>query len=173
MKYVATDELHNFDYHDAELMAMDWHGKDFVWQVKSINASAKNTKNNHPKDMCIKYAKMVFKDACIENIVFSGYKTYSADGTLLKSVEAETAAPEEYEKIINNSTSTYCYIFGMVKQSYIKTANDRFSVCFDIDGGEGHCIITISFTEAIVSWDEFSGEAWYEHPKWKKKGQEE
>ena len=170
MKYMTVNELQNFNYHDAQLKAMDWRGRDFVWLSDRINASTENSQNSYPTDMCIDSAEIVFKDACIESIVFSGYKTYGAGGALLKSVEAETAAPHEYDNILKKTLAPSNFIYCMEEKSYVKVKDDRFSASFNIGGGDfvgmGY-VITISFSEAIVSWDKFSGETWYESAEWK------
>lgn len=174
MKFIAIDELNHFDYHDAAITAIDWHGGDFVWRLEAVNATTENSQNSYPKHMCISNAEIIFNNARIESIVFNAYKsTYKPLGgveVVTESVSARAAAPEEYDKILNKTANSFNYIYHMEYDKYIKAADGRFSTCFDIGGsddGMGY-VITISFSQAIVSWDEYSGEAWYEHPKWKK-----
>lgn len=50
-----------------------------------------------------------------------------------------------------------------------KVDGEEYRTCFNIDGGTGNYYLTFTFSNSIVEWDEYSGEAWYEHPKWKKK----
>lgn len=173
MKFTATDELNNFDYHDATIIAMYWHDGNFVWRVDAINATTENSQNSHPKHMCINDAEIIFKDARVESIVFNAYKSsYTSSAgveVITESVDAKVAAPEEFDEIIKKTTDSSNYIFCMYYDKYVKTADGRFFTSFDIGGsddGMGY-VITVSFSQAAVSWDEFHGEAWYEHPKWK------
>ena len=168
MKHTVVNELNNFDYHDARLKMMQWDGSRFVWAVSAINATTKNSQNSFSKDMCIADATLVFDDARIESIAFGGYKTVDSTGNLIKSVAPRAAKPDEYKEILAKTPNSYSYIYSMGK--YETTKDGGYIACFDIDGGAGSYNLTIVFSKSAVCWDEFSGEAWYEHPKWKKQG---
>ena len=46
----------------------------------------------------------------------------------------------------------------------INTQNDNnYKSCFLLDSIAGMFYFTFSFSKSIVEWNEFSGEAWYEH----------
>jgi len=170
LRYVAINELDHFEYHDAHLKAMEWRGKNFLWLMSEINATTENSQNSFTKDMCVEDAGIVFENAIIEDIVFNEYKTYGAGGVLIKSVGAEIAIPAEYDEIIESTLAANCFIMGM--KGYEIAEDGRYVARFDIDGsfdgGMGY-VMTISFSSSTVSWNKFSGEAWYEHPKWKKR----
>ena len=165
LKYIAVNELDHFEYHDAELRKIAWKDTNLVWELSAVNVTTENTQNNSCKDMCIESAEIMFESCNIESIIFSACGRYDSNGALIESVEAEIALPEEYDEILRESLSSYCYIFSM--NQYEKTESGKYWACFTIDGGAGHYDITISFLKSIVSWDMFSGEAWYEHPQWK------
>ena len=166
MKHTVVNDLNHFSYHDAEIQEMKWHDNNLVFVVSEINATTTNAQNSHCKDMCIDNANILFENAHIESIVFNAYKTYDSNKNLVKSVEAETATEEEYADILRESLNDYCYILSM--SNYKKSTDDRYTICFIIDGGAGSYDLTISFVRSTISWKDFLGEAWYEHLKWKK-----
>lgn len=86
---------------------------------------------------------------------------------MIESVEAKTANPDEYEDILRNTLGNYCYIFSMEELPI--NEDKKHHVCFNIDGGVGNYDLILSFSKSIVQWNEYSGEAWYEDRKWKKK----
>ena len=166
MKYTTINELNHFSFHDATIKAMTWFGKDLKWELYAVNATTDNTQNDFEKDMCIESAEVIFTDALIESIVFGGYKTYGSGGILIEEVEAKTALAEEHDNILRDSLTNYCYILSM--DNYKQAEDGRYLADFNIDGGLGMLLATLTFSGVTLSWEEFGGEAWYEHPKWKK-----
>lgn len=55
----------------------------------------------------------------------------------------------------------------MISMMRKSNEDEMFRVCFNIDGGAGNYDLTLAFAKSIVSWDEFTGKAWYEDEKWK------
>ena len=165
MKYTVINELNHFEYHDALLKKNTWNNKHLHWEVSAVNATIENSQNNFCKDMCIGNAEIIFEQAHIESIVSDAYQVYDSDNNLVESVKAVTVASEEYNKILSKLNEDYCFIMNM--DGYQISENGNYTVCFSIYGSaiHGYCI-TISFSKSIISWDEFSGDAWYEDPKW-------
>jgi hypothetical protein len=85
---------------------------------------------------------------------------------LIKSVKATAANPEDYADILSDTTKNYSFIYGM--DELLKMDKNKYRACFNIDGGPGSFYLTFTFSISKVEWDNYSGEAWYEHPKWKK-----
>ncbi len=160
MNYTAIDELNHFNFHDAELYQIEFHDGSMKWQLSSINATKQNSQNSFDKDMCIKDAVIVFEHVKIEKIVFSAYKVYDSNNTMIKSEEAKTANPDEYDEILRSTLDDYCYIYSMEQLPDIEEKMQ--SVCFNIDGGAGNFYLTISFSKSLVQWNEYGGKAWYE-----------
>lgn len=163
MKYIAINELNHFEFHDAELQKIDCNDENMRWQLSSVNATMQNSQNNLGKDMCIKEAEILFENIQIEEIVFAAYKVYDSNYVLIKSVGAKTANLDEYNDILKNTLSSYCYIYSFEELN--KVDGKTHIVCINIDGGAGIYYLTISFTKSIVQWNEYSGKAWYEYEK--------
>lgn len=166
MMYQSTNELDCFKFHDAEVKEIKLTKTDMIWLVSKINAMTTNTQNNNEKDMCVGDATMTFENLTIEKIEYGAYEVYDSKRILIKSVGAKIEKPEEYANVLAESTSSYCYIFGM--DEFTKLGDNFYRACFHINGGVGSIYITFTFSKAIVTWNEYRGEAWYEHPKWKK-----
>lgn len=167
MAYQSTNELDCFQFHDAQIKKIELTDINMIWLVSAINAMTTNSQNNNKKDMCVSEATITFENPTIEKIEYGAYKVYDSNRTLIKSVDAKTEKPEEYANILEESTNSFCYIYSMDK--YIKQADNTYRACFNIDGDAGSFYITFTFSKAVVEWNEYDGEAWYEHPKWKKK----
>lgn len=164
MKYTSVDELIHFQFHDAKIQKIDYNGMNMIWEASLVNVTTGNTQNQFSNDMCTNFSVIVFENCHIESIVFGASEAYQ-NGVLVASCEAVTAIPKEYESILDKTPCGYCYIFGMDSLSDGK--DGRYRSVFDITGGAGSYYLTLSFTKSIISWDEYSGLAWYEDPKWK------
>jgi len=170
MEYISINELSHFEFHDAVIATIGFDDKHMTWEVSDVNATTKNTQNKFDEDMCIENASIVFEEVSIESIIFGAYTVHSADGILLESKEATTADPSEYATILENTCGSYCYIYSMEELP----ANDKnqYRVCFNIDGGADDYDLTMGFAKSIVTWNKFSGIAWYESEEWKKRRME-
>lgn len=167
MTFIAMNELDCFQFHDAEIEEIKFTDGKMLWTVSCINAMTTNSQNNNPKDMCVKHAVMTFDNVTIEKLKFSAYKVYDSNQNLVKSVEATLAKPDKYGEILSESTSRYCYIYDI--EELLKVDDEQYRACFYIGDGADYYYLTFTFSKSIVAWDEYSGEAWYEHSKWKKK----
>lgn len=163
MRYIAINELNHFEFHDAQLQKIDCNDVNMRWQLSVVNATIQNSQNNFDKDMCIKEAEILFENVQIEEIVFAAYKVYDSNEVLIESVEAKTANLNEYNDILRNTLSSYCYIYSM--KELPKVDGKTHIVCFNIDGGAGNYYLTLSFTKSIVQWNKYNGKAWYEDEK--------
>jgi len=167
LKYITIDELNHFEYHDAEIKKIDFSNGNMIWHLSAVNATKENSQNSFDKDMCIKDAEIVFEHFNLVKIVFNAYKVYDSNNVLIESVEAKIANPDEYNAILNNTLLSYCYISSM--EELPMNEDKEYQICFDIDGGAGGYYLTLSYSKSIAQWDEYSGKAWYEDEKWKKK----
>ena len=166
MLYTSTNELDCFQFHDAEIKEMKLIDAKMVWLVSAINAMTTNSQNNNEKDMCIAAATITFENIVIEKLEYGAYTVHNSNNELIESVDAQEESAEEYANILAESTSSYCFIYGM--DGLDKIEPDKYRACFDIDGGAGNFYLTFTFSKAVVQWEKYSGEAWYEDPKWKK-----
>jgi hypothetical protein len=166
MLYSATNELDHFQFHDAEIKEITFNNSDMLWTVSGINATTQNTQNENTKDMCIEQATMKFDNTEIKSIVLGAYTVHDSKGNLIEDAKAITVKPEEYSKILSKPIKNHRFIYGM--DSLLQNPNGTYDACFHINSGTRRYYFTFSFSCSTVEWNNFSGEAWYEHPKWKK-----
>jgi len=159
MKYIAVNELDNFEYHDAYIDKIEFLNGRMLWEVRDINATTENSQNGSDKHMCIENALMIFEDAKIEKIIFAACKISDANGVLIKHREDTPALPNEYNKILDD----YFVIYGLNELTVID--NGKYRAHFDILGSHDYFYFTITFTESMIKWDNFGGKAWYEKAK--------
>jgi len=171
MKYVATDELAHFSFHDSFVTKLDFTDGKMVWTLLALNATTKNSQSGFDSDMCIEEAEAIFEDCNIESIVFGAYSTYTMKNVLIESVEERTAELSEYDNILSKMADGKCDILSMDE---LQNGQDgKLRACFMFNGGfvdlGMHFYVTISFLKSVITWDEFSGIAWYEYPEWKER----
>lgn len=112
--------------------------------------------------MCIKEAIITFENAIINDIVFSAMKAYDYNCNLLESIEAVTADAKEYSNILKSAVDNRCDILSL--EDLTRMDDGTYQSCFLIHGSPPF-LFTFSFSNSIVEWDEYSGEAWYESHK--------
>lgn len=165
MNYTSINELDCFQFHDAMITDIQLSGSTMVWEVSAVNAMTTNTQNDNPKDMCIQSAIMTFENAFIEKLEYTAYQVCNSDWEIIESVEAVVAKDDEYEDILKRSTSRKCYVLSM--EELVKIEDNKYHVCFYLNDVTDAFTLSFTFSSAIVKWDEYNGESWYEHPKWK------
>jgi len=158
LKYTATNELSHFQYHDAKIEEINIDEKQMTFVVSALNATTENSQNNFQEDMCIKKAIMIFEDVSIRGITFYGHDVWDTNNVKIDSVPSVNAKPEDFFKILLNPENIPCYIMWMEKLSVIDC---KQRIAFDILSNAELYALEISFSKAIVSWDEFCGKAWY------------
>ena len=168
MRYTSIDELEHFEFHDAELQSLALEESDMVWVAKNVNVTTANSQNDHPTDMCIKNASLLFESAKIESIVFCEYTIHDANGVLIEHVKPLKASPDEFNAILRESLDSYCFIRDRYTKDELASDRRKYTTTFTIDGGAGVYDLTFSYDRVIVSWDELDGKAWYEDEKWKR-----
>lgn len=160
--FTSINELDCLEFHDATINAIRLSDNKMIWSVSFINVTTQNTQNSNKRDMCVDNATIIFENVSIIELKTVGYKSYNSKGELVKTVEERVLAAEEYSCILAESVDdNYCYIYAM--DEFVGVQNDCYRACFSIDAGDkGGYNLTFTFSKAIVEWDEYNGEAWYE-----------
>ncbi len=167
MPYISIDELEHFEFHDAEVVSIELKDQCMKWMTRNINATKENTQNSFQIDMCVPEAEIIFETVEIKSIIFGEFKVFNANHELIRHEKPREACPGEFASILSESLSTYCWIFEMEKEP--ADGKHKYAAAFTIDGGAGCFDIQLAFDRVVISWNEFSGKAWYEDDIWKKK----
>ncbi len=169
MPYVSIDELERFEFHDAELISIEQNEPCMKWITKGINATKENTQNHFQFDMCVSESDVVFESVEIKSITFAEIKTYNVNHELIQHEKPREASKTDYTSILNESTSAFCWIQGMCMEKAPADGKHKYAATFTLDGCAGYFHILLHFDRVVISWNEFSGKAWYEDDTWKKK----
>jgi len=167
VKYRSINELSKFEYHDAIIEKFEFMQGNLIVEVSGINITTANPQNTFEKDMCTHKANIIFEGATVEKIIISGYESLDSDMKLIEKVADVEVKKEEYNSIFDNAEGAYGHISSM--EILTKLEDGKYQICFCIDAYHiGWYYLTLVFERGIVEWDEFNGEAWYEHETWKK-----
>ncbi len=82
-KFISTNELDSFGFHDACFKCISRQVKDLLWQLNHVNVSAKNSQNSYHKYMETGIFDLIFYECSIEQINYFGQKSYDKEGNLL------------------------------------------------------------------------------------------
>ena len=165
MKYKSINEINHFEYHDATIKSFSIKDHSMHWVVDDINATKDNTQNDFPEDMRILGCHIDFEDVQIDEIIFSAWSQFDANGHLVKSEPARSADPSEFTTILKETMKSWCSIQDISVLAETNDGRDRISIC--LDGQVGIYDLNISYRTFIAQWDEYAGKAWYEEDQWK------
>lgn len=168
MIHTVIDELTHFAYHDAEVVKIELEDQRMTWMTKSINATKENTQNSYPNDMCIADAEIVFQTVEIRRLIFCEKGTIDANRNYIQTVARREASPTEYTSILNKAADGYCWIQGMHMEETPADGKHQFAADFSIVANDDVFDILLEFDHTVISWDVFSGKAWYEDSPRKK-----
>ena len=112
--------------------------------------------------MCVAQAEIVFEAVEIKSIIFAGFRVFNDKHELIQHEEPRAAKPDAFASILSDSVSGHCRIHGMCMETAPADGEHKYSAIFTIDGGAGVFDIQLDFDRTIISWNEFSGKAWYE-----------
>ena len=166
MKYTSLNELSTFQFHNALFNSIKIIDKTMYWEMSAIDIMTTNSQNNHTKDMTTDLAYIVFDDVVIHSLERTACDTYNSKNELIKSVKNIIIHESEYNKVFDNVNSQYSFTYGM--EEFVQINDSQYKTCFNVYSAGENYHLTIFFSKVIVSWDEYTGDAWYEHPKWKK-----
>jgi len=157
MKYESVNELSTFDFHDAYINKIDFLNGQMIWEVENINATTQNSQNNFEDDMCIKNALVIFEDIKIDEFLYGGYSKYDGKGNLLEKKEVETITNQEKcREVLKNMPMMPMMISDVSPPLYVSD-DGQYKTKFNLLD----CNLPISFSKAIIKWDDFNGKAWY------------
>lgn len=167
MKYLSTDEITAFEFHDANIKSITVSENDIVWVLTHVNLTSANSQHSGGPDLCIAEAEVVFKNAGITEIQFLGYETHDSQGNLIEKVAPRFADKSEFTEIhASSDNGNFGYLHGLESSEQL---GSRYRFCFCVDSyAVDAYFITIECDHATVTWENYLGEAWYEKPPFRK-----
>ena len=164
MKYELINEHPKINFHDAHVNGVYFWENNMIWELVALQAYDLKMKDQRDDDWYIKNAVMVFENACIENIIYNGYTVCDSDGNVTESQEPINAPPDEYNKILENTSYRhFSEIYGMKELPAIN--DDKYRVSFLVLSKPDY-EITVKFTKSIIKWDNFGDAEWHKKKQW-------
>lgn len=158
MRYQSTNELDTF------IKAMELTDQRMTWFVSDANVAVQNTQNPSDKVLSVSDAVLIFDAFSIENIHLEACSIYRSDAHQIESRKATDIQKNQWSAFLLESFQNDLRIQNM--KAYLKLEGSRYHASFMLDNGAGGYTFAFNFATAVVEWNSYNGEAWYEHPKW-------
>jgi len=154
MKYISTDRLSDFEFHDSEWCFVSWEDGNLTVRIRMLNIHKDAQQNDCGKDMEIKEAIMTFIG--IKNFTYMLPRTWKKDENGNSYTDDPLVVYEGDEgvrKFINELESSH-----HAAVMYFKEIDGGYEF-----GGIGNEWISaeFAFDGVRVEWDEYCGKAWY------------
>lgn len=161
MTYCSSNILADFEFHDAYLKFEKLEQNELTVSAKHLNVRKNTDQNDHPTDMEIDAA----------TIVFSGFSTVSFEpGRAWVQDENGKSHPEGPQIVFEGREAEEKFLDelcrGVTVYHFVKLENGNF--CIDGCGKEPYFTVCFSFDLAQIRWDKFRKPAWYEEKSFKK-----
>jgi hypothetical protein len=117
--------------------------------------------------MCVAEAEIVFEAFEIKSLTFNEKGVYDINDNCIKSIPRREASLSECMSILINAAKGYCWILGMHMEETAADGKHGFAADFSIVTDDDVFDLLFEFDHVVISWDRFSGKAWYEESPWR------
>ncbi len=154
MKYISTDRLCDFEFHDSEWSFVAWEDGNLTARIVMLNIHKDAAQNDMGKDMEIKEALATFIG--LKAPAYELPRTWQKDENG-KSYTNEprvvfegSKAVEKFIKDLRSDRRATCMYF------------DQKDEVYEFGGiGEEWISFRFGFDSVRIEWDEYDGKAWY------------
>lgn len=156
MKYQAVNALESFEYHDAEITDICVEGDVLRCRISALNINKDAPQNPYDTDMCIDDAHVTLRGFCLHALRYPQVQIRYPDG--------HTSVKEGYILTGEQMQARFAQCMGACIWVYsIETGKQGTRTTCEIETSvSDFAIADISFDEALIEWDGYSGKAWYE-----------
>ncbi len=158
MKYISTDRLCDFEFHDSEWSFVSWENGDLTARIVMLNIHKDAAQNDMGKDMEIKEAFATFIG--VKEPAYELPRTWHKDenGNSYTNeprvVFEGSKAVENFIKDLKSDCRATCMFF------------DQNGEVYEFGGiGEEWISFRFGFDSVRIEWDEYDGKAWYVRDK--------
>ncbi len=159
MKYCSIDELETFAFHNGKLHCAQWDEDDLTLQVGNINATTENSQNAAPTDLCIGQAMIRFSKAELTAIRVFAEAERPAPNHIIMELSPPLPDQDSYWDFLQRAIGTTGAV--ILSKEDLQINHGKTAVTFLLEGASDVFQLTISYDQAQISWDKFSGSAWY------------
>lgn len=129
-------------------------GDTLFLDLSAVIGKADNPCNEELTDRYIEDLQMDFKDARILSVVKEGFKYYSADNVLLRTVPDEPVPEPAVEPLFRDMTeSEGSYLYNVEK-----LGDDTYKLYLDTEDGATY-EVSLKCSKVITEWENFQNKA--------------
>lgn len=154
MKYVSTDRLCDFEFHDSEWSFVSWEGGNLTVKIDMLNIHKDAKQNDTGKDMELKEAILTFIG--IKNFTYELPRTWKKD-------ENGNSYTDEPLVVYEGSQALEKFIVDLKSNCPARCSFfDQNGEIYEF-GGMGYDWISFKFgfDSVTVEWDDYKRVAWY------------
>ena len=146
MKYTARNEFCNFEFSEVHIDDVKIQNGVFQMVLDDVKILPENSTNRDIRKMRANGLVLTIEDAQINSFVEEGYKTYDADGNLLREDPDIELDEQQYRDIYEFFIDSYAYLIAQNEDEYT----------FVIDGtNERTYTIIVQGSGDVEEWDKF------------------
>lgn len=146
MKYTTRNEFCNFEFSEVHIDDVKIQNGVFQMVLDDVKILPENSTNRDIRKMRANGLVLTIEDAQINSFVEEGYKTYDADGNLLREDPDIELDEQQYRDIFEFFIDSYAYLIAQNEDEYT----------FVIDGtNERTYTIIVQGSGDVEEWDKF------------------
>lgn len=154
MRY-SSENFSDFEFHDTELYLKDCENSNLRLTARYLNIHKEAEQNPHNCDMETDCAEILFENADIRLFETMEVYTYGCDGSVAgfepRTVCEGADAADRLRDELKKGLSVNCVYAG----------SDKDGAFLSVTSNSGF-VAVIYFARAVIRWDGFRSEAWYE-----------
>ena len=146
MKYTTRNEFCNFEFSEGHIDDVKIQNGVVQMVLDDVKILPENSTNRDIRKMRANGLVLTIEDAQINSFVEEGYKTYDADGNLLREDPDIELDEQQYRDIYEFFIDSYAYLIAQNEDEYT----------FVIDGtNERTYTIIVQGSGDVEEWDKF------------------
>ena len=153
MKYLSTDRLSDFEFHDSEWSYVSWERGNLTVRIVMLNIHKDTEQNDTGRDMEIKEAFATFIG--VKNPLYELPRTWQKD-------ENGNSYTNEPRVIYEGGAAVRRFIEDLKSDRVACMFFDRTDEGYEFGGiGDDWISFKLGFDSVRIEWDEYDGKAWY------------
>lgn len=146
MKYTTRNEFCNFEFSEVHIDDVKFQNGVFQMILDDVKILPENSTNRDIRKMRANGLVLKIEDAQINSFVEEGYKTYDANGNLLREDPDVELDEQQYRDIYEFFIDSYAYLIAQNEDEYT----------FVIDGtNERTYTIIVQGSGDVEEWDKY------------------
>ena len=161
MKYRSVNNLNEFEFHDAQMENVSFDGDILTGLVECLNIRKETGQNPSDRDMEIAKAKLTISG--IRKLSFEVKPSIYSDRDGKERIEGQHAVWEEDEAGEKLADAARYFL----RFYYLEVSGGNRCYAEVCGQDDPYFILRFSFDTAVVEWDDYAKQAWYEDDKWR------